>query len=318
MFSHFKREIPFMGVRNIMYIVSAILVVLSLTGLAVRGLNFGIEFQGGTSIDFKNIGSVSIQDMRDALQEADEPNAVVQTTMADNKAGFLVRTSTTDPNLAADHAKQVSEKLSLPHDSYQVTTIGPDWGTDVSKSSLYAFLVALGFIILWISFRFEFKMSLTAIASLIHDIVIVCGIYAWTGKEVTPNVIAALLTIMGYSLYDTVVVFHRINENAKTLKSPRHKTFYQIANKSINEVFIRTINTTITSLVPVLVMLFFGGETLKDFAFAMSVGLILGSYSSIGIAAPLYSLWKTAEPKWKKLEKKYGKGGIQTQVTTEV
>lgn len=316
--SHFKREIPFMGYRNVMFVISAILIVLSLIGLGVRGLNFGIEFQGGSSIDFKDTGSIAIQDMRDAFTKAGEENAVVQTTVTEGKAGFLVRTSTTDPNVATEHANKVAESLGLAKDSYQVTTIGPDWGADVSKSSLYAFLAAIGLIIIWISVRFEFKMSLTAVLSLLHDIIIVCGVYAWTGREVTPNVIAALLTIMGYSLYDTVVVFHRINENAKTMHSPTHKTFLQISNLSINEVFVRTINTTLTSLVPVVAMLFFGGETLKDFAFAMTIGLVLGSYSSIGIATPLFALWKTSEDKWKKLEAKYGEKATKKNAASEV
>jgi preprotein translocase subunit SecF len=120
--------------------------------------------------------------------------------------------------------------------------------------------------------------------------------------------LAALLTIMGYSLYDTVVVFDRMNENAKTLHDGRHRTFHQIANYSINEVIMRTINTSISSLVPVIAMLVFGGSTLHDFAFAMAIGLILGSYSSIGIASPFLSMWKTREPKWAKLEKRYGAG----------
>lgn len=302
----FKREIPFMKYRKLMLLISAVLVVASIAGIALRGLSFGIEFQGGTSIDFKQTQEVSVEQMRQALVEAGEANPVVQSSVSEGSVGLLVRTSTTDPNVAAAHAASAASKLNLPSDSYQVTTIGPDWGADVSKSSLIAFVVAIGLIIIWISIRFEFKMSLTAVASLFHDLIIICGVYAWTGREITPNVIAALLTIMGYSLYDTVVVFHRINENAQSTHDAEHKTFFKISNLSLNEVFMRTINTTVTSLVPVLAMLFVGGETLKDFAFAMSIGLILGSYSSIGIATPLFAMWKTAEPQWRKLEKKYG------------
>ena len=130
------------------------------------------------------------------------------------------------------------------------------------------------------------------------------GIYALVGREITPNVVAALLTILGYSLYDTVVVFHRIIDNMK--ESTVKCTFMSMANHSINQVFVRTINTTLTSFVPVLGMLIFGGETLKDFAFAMAVGLIAGSYSSIAVATPLYALWKSREEKNARLIKKYG------------
>ena len=129
------------------------------------------------------------------------------------------------------------------------------------------------------------------------------GVYALVGREVNPNTIAALLTILGYSLYDTVVVFHRINDN---MQSDDIKcTFMTMANHSINQVLVRTINTTLTSLIPVLAMLLFGGETLKDFAFAMVIGLVCGSYSSIAVASPLYAMWKTREPRYQKLVKKF-------------
>ena len=185
-----------------------------------------------------------------------------------------------------------------------MTTIGPDWGASVIQSSLIAFLVSIVLIIIYIAIRFEYKMGVTAIVALLHDLVLVMGIYALVGREVNPNTIAALLTILGYSLYDTVVVFHRINDN---MKSDDVKcTFMTMANHSINQVLVRTVNTTLTSLIPVLAMLFFGGETLKDFAFAMSIGLICGSYSSIAVAAPLYAMWKTREPRYAKLVKKFG------------
>lgn len=185
-----------------------------------------------------------------------------------------------------------------------MTTIGPDWGASVIQSSLIAFLVSIVLIIIYIAIRFDYKMGITAIVALLHDLVLVMGIYALVGREVNPNTIAALLTILGYSLYDTVVVFHRINDNMQgdDIKC----TFMTMANHSINQVLVRTINTTLTSLIPVLAMLFFGGETLKDFAFAMAIGLICGSYSSVAVATPLYAMWKTREPRNAKLVKKYG------------
>ncbi|MCF0105095.1 MAG: protein translocase subunit SecF, partial [Eggerthellaceae bacterium] len=137
-----------------------------------------------------------------------------------------------------------------------------------------------------------------------HDLIIVVGVYALFGKELSPNTIAALLTILGYSLYDTVVVFHRINDNMQQ-EGVKH-TFMTMANHSINQVFIRSMNTTLTSLIPVLAMLFFGSETLKDFAFAMTIGLVFGAYSSVAIASPIYAIWKSKEPRYAKLISKYG------------
>lgn len=299
-----KHDINFLGHRRIFLTVAAVLIVASFVVVGVRGLNFGIEFVGGTSIAFHGTGDKTTEDMRTAFDDVGEPNAVIQTTNADGQEGFLVRTTTTSAEEAASRANQVADDLGLSRDSFEVTTIGPDWGASVIQSSLIAFLVSILLIIIYIAIRFDYKMGITAIVSLLHDLILVMGIYALVGREVNPNTIAALLTILGYSLYDTVVVFHRINDNMQgdDIKC----TFMTMANHSINQVLIRTMNTTLSSLIPVLAMLFFGGETLKDFAFAMAIGLICGSYSSIAIAAPLYSMWKTREPRYAKLAKKFG------------
>ena len=299
-----KKDINFMGARKVLLSVSAFLVLASIATVDFKGLDFGIEFVGGTSVSFHNTGDITIEQMRDAFTETGEPDAVVQTTNSDGTEGFLIRTTSTSAEDAASVATAVANDLNLSTSSYEVSTIGPDWGAGVIQSSLIAFLVSILLIIVYIAFRFEYKMGLMAVLALIHDLVIVVGVYALFGREITPNTIAALLTILGYSLYDTVVVFHRINDNMK--ESKVKCTFMSMANHSLNQVFVRTINTTLTSFIPVLGMLLFGGETLKDFAFAMAVGLIAGSYSSIAVATPLFSLWKSREPKYAKLQKKYG------------
>ena len=299
-----KHDINFLGYRRVFLGVAAVLVCVSLAIVGVKGLNFGIEFVGGTSVSFHGTGDVTTEQMRTAFDQAGEPDAVVQTTTADGDEGYLVRTTTTSAEEATQRANQVADKLGLSTDSFEVTTIGPDWGASVIQSSLIAFLVSIVLIIIYIAIRFEYKMGVTAIVALLHDLVLVMGVYALVGREVNPNTIAALLTILGYSLYDTVVVFHRINDN---MQSDDIKcTFMTMANHSINQVLVRTINTTLTSLIPVLAMLLFGGETLKDFAFAMVIGLVCGSYSSIAVASPLYAMWKTREPRYQKLVKKFG------------
>ena len=299
-----KKDINFMGVRKILLSVSAFLVVASVAVVGIKGLDFGIEFVGGTSVSFHNAGDVSIEQMREAFNDAGEPDAVVQTTTTDGTEGFLIRTTSTSAEDAASVATQVANELNLSASSYEVSTIGPDWGAGVIQSSLIAFFVSILLIIAYIAFRFEYKMGIMAVLALIHDLIIVVGVYALFGREITPNTIAALLTILGYSLYDTVVVFHRISDNMR--ESKVKCTFMSMANHSLNQVFVRTINTTLTSFIPVLGMLLFGGETLKDFAFAMTVGLLAGSYSSIAVATPLFSIWKSREPKYAKLAKKYG------------
>ena len=299
-----KHDINFLGYRKVFLTVAAVAMVACLAIVGFRGLNFGIEFVGGTSVAFHGTGETTIEQMRDAFADAGEPDAVIQTTETSGEPGFLVRTTTTSPEDATARATQVADALGMTANDFEVTTIGPDWGASVIQSSLIAFLVSILLIIVYIAIRFEYKMGVMAIVALLHDLILVVGIYALVGREVNPNTIAALLTILGYSLYDTVVVFHRINDNMKG--EDIRCTFMTMANHSMNQVFIRTINTTLTSFIPVFAMLLFGGETLKDFAFAMAIGLIAGSYSSIAIACPLYCLWKTREPKFAKLQKKYG------------
>lgn len=300
-----KHDINFVGKRKVFLIISACLIVASFAVIGLKGMTFGIEFVGGTSITFHETGDATIDDMRAAFAEAGQPEATIQTTSANGEDGFLIRMTVTDAQEATAVANQVADKLGFTTENFEVTTIGPDWGSSVINQSLIAFLVSLVLIIIYIAIRFEFKMGVTAVIVLLHDLIIVVGVYALVGREFTPNAVAALLTIIGYSLYDTVVVFHRINDNAKDMNVKC--SFFTVANHSLNQVFIRSINTTITSLIPVLFMLFFGGETLKDFAFAMVIGLFIGCYSSIAVGTPLFSIWKSREDKYAKAEKKFGK-----------
>ena len=300
-----KLDINLLGLKKIFLTAACCAMVLVAIIVGVRGMNFGIEFVGGTSVTFHGTGDVTIEQVRDAFSDAGEPDAVIQTTTADGEPGFLVRTTTTSAEDATVTANEVADAFGWTTDSFEATTIGPDWGASVIQSSAIAFFVSLLLIIAYISIRFrDPKMGVTAVVALLHDLIIVVGVYVLVGREITPNTIAALLTILGYSLYDTVVVFHRINENMKddSVKC----TFATMANHSVNEVLVRSLNTSITSLIPVVAMLLFGGETLKDFALAMTIGLVCGCYSSYAIATPLYVIWKTHEPRFKKLQKKYG------------
>ena len=299
-----KKDINFVGYKKVFLTISGIAVVVLVAFMGIRGFNFGIEFVGGSSITYANGNGVTTEELRNAFEEAGQSNATIQTATTDGQEGFIVRIPTTDSSDANDIATSIQEKFGWESQDTSVDVIGPDWGASVVRSSLIAFFVSLLLIIVYIAIRFEWKMGVVAIVALLHDLIIVMGVYAIVGREVNPNTIAALLTILGYSLYDTVVTFHRVNDNmnGENIRC----TFATMANHSINQVLIRTINTTVTSFVPVFFMLFFGGETLKDFAFAMSIGLIAGAYSSFAVAVPLYTIWKTSEPRFKKLEQKYG------------
>ena len=295
-------NIDFMGNRRIMFAISIILLVVSIGSLTFRGLKFGIEFQGGTVITVTDAGNVTEGQISKAFSDAGVGNPSVQVSVVNGVAGFIIRTDVTDPLVANGHAQEVAEKTGLEAEAFQVTTIGPGWGRNITNSAILALGLSLLAILLYVSLRFEYKMSITAIVALAHDMLITLGIYALSGMEVTPNTVAALLTILGFSLYDTIVVFHRIKENSQGLVK---QSFMSMANESINEVLIRSLNTTLTALIPVIVMLFFGGSTLKDFALALTIGNAVGAYSSIGVAAPLYAMWKETEPKYKALAKKF-------------
>ena len=300
-----KRDIPFLRARKVLLIIAACCVAVALVVCGVRGLNFGTEFVGGTSISINQTAGATTDQVRDAFAAAGQENAVVQTTSTNGQEGFLVRLATTDTTEAYSASSAVAQTLGLSSTDITVSTIQASWGASVIRSSLIAFLVSLVLIIAYIGIRFRsYKMGVVAVITLLHDLIIVVGIYALIGREFTPNTVAALLTILGYSLYDTVVVFHRVNDNMQ--ESSAKVTFVTMANHSINQVFIRSINTTLTSLIPVLFMLLFGSETLKDFAFAMVIGLICGCYSSIAVAMPLFSAWKSREKDNVKLTKKYG------------
>ncbi|MBR2789142.1 MAG: protein translocase subunit SecF, partial [Eggerthellaceae bacterium] len=299
-----KHDINFLGYRRYFLGAAAIVMALCFILVPLRGVSFGIEFVGGSSATFYATGDITAEQVRQVYAQLGEPDAVIQTTQSNGENGFLVRTTTTDAEEANATAQAAAEALGIAAESVEVSTIGPDWGASVIRSSFIAFLVSLVLIIIYIAIRFEYKMGITAVIALLHDLILVVGVYALFGREITPNTIAALLTILGYSLYDTVVVFHRINDNMKddNIKC----TFMTMANHSINQVLLRSINTTLTSLIPVLAMLIFGSATLKDFAFAMVIGLLAGTYSSVAVATPLFAIWKTREPRNKKLVEKYG------------
>ncbi|MFA5843351.1 MAG: protein translocase subunit SecF [Coriobacteriia bacterium] len=299
-----KVYIDFMGNRNRLFIASGVIIAVGIGALLLRGLLFGIEFKGGTVMTFNRAPGVSISQVRAELRKAGVPdsgNALIQSTQ---DGGYIVRTAEVDADKASTAYTKVATDLKLAQKDGDVTTIGPGWGKNITNKALIALALSMAAILVYISFRFEYKMSVTAVIALVHDALITLGVYALVGREVTPNTVAALLTILGYSLYDTIVVFHRIRENSQRITK---QTFMQMANDSINQVLIRWINTGLSSLIPVVVLLIFGGSTLKDFAFALTVGLVSGAYSSVAIAAPLYAMWKEREPRFRALAKKLAK-----------
>ncbi|HEY5517913.1 MAG TPA: protein translocase subunit SecF [Coriobacteriia bacterium] len=290
--------IDFMGKRMWLFSFSGVVLLIALGSLVFRPLNLGIEFKGGTVITLTNVSGATIEQVRSAASAAGIPGAAVQTT----ERGFIVRSTETKTVSAEAQAAAMAATLKVASTDRQVSTIGPEWGSNITNASLLALAVSIIAILAYISIRFEYKMAVTGVIALLHDAAITLGLYALLGREVTPNTVAALLTILGYSLYDTIVVFHRIRENTQNLSK---KTFMDMANDSLNQVLARWINTGLSSLIPVICLLLFGGETLRDFAFALTVGLLSGAYSSVAVASPLYAMWKEREPRYLALRKKF-------------
>lgn len=300
-----KIYVDFMGNRKWLFLVSGILIAISIGALVFRGLNFGIEFKGGTTITLPYKQGLTVESVRSELAKDGMPDAIVQPVQSGTTLqGFLVRSSISDTAKANQVFQTVATNLKLDLSGTSASIIAPSYSKTITDAALLALILSLAAILVYISIRFEYKMSVTAVLALVHDALITLGLYALVGREVTPNTIAALLTILGYSLYDTIVVFHRIRENSQHLVK---QSFMEMANDSINQVLARWINTGLSSIIPVLVLLMFGGETLKDFAFALTVGLISGAYSSVALASPLYAMWKETEPRYQALKKKYAK-----------
>lgn len=327
------RQFNFVGLWKYGFILSGILIALAAVGLVASlvttgsALTLGTEFSGGTSIQTTDTGDITQDQLKDAFSSAADSLGVesqissIQTsTDASGNPGFIVKTTDTVSTDANQIMMNVESQLGINGTNVQIETIGASWGASVIGSSILAFLLSCVGILIVIAIRYrEPRMGVVALITLFHDMFIIIGVYAWAGMffhmEVTSDVIAALLAIIGYSLYDTIVVFHRINKNASPQMKCSMKT---CANRSVNEIIVRSLNTSITSILPVLLMLILGTDTLRDFAFAMFCGMLVGVYSTIAISAPIYTLWKCRQPEYARLEKKYPYEVVQSTFTKEM
>lgn len=298
--------------------LSGALVLISVLGFAFRGLNFGIEFEGGTQWQFtRAAGSASIDDVRDVLDPLGLADAKILIVGDDS-----VRVQSVD--LPPGEQLRVTNALAgYAGAEVSVTTVGPTWGDKVSEKALQAVLVFFLVIALYLSFRLEWRMAVAALVAVLHDILITVGVYAVTGFEVTPATVVAFLTILGFSLYDTVVVFDKVKENQARLGTERGDTYSKMVNRSLNQVLVRSLNTSIVAVLPVASLLIvgsyvFGGLTLRDFALALFVGLLVGTYSSIFVATPLLAWMKEREPRYRALRARAQADLARQPVTAEV
>jgi SecD/SecF fusion protein len=284
----------FVGASRWFFSISGLILVVGALSLAVSQLNFGIDFESGTRINFAPEQSVSVEDVRSAIEEEGLGEAEIQETSDEQFGdGFQIQSEELQPGGVADVEELLAEEFGIQPGSFENTSVGPTFGEQVARSAVLAIIFSLLLISAYMAFRFEAKYAVPVLIAVAHDILITAGVYSLAGEEVSSATVAAFLTILGYSLYDTVIVFDRIRENVPRM--PR-AAFSQIVNRSMSEVLTRSLITGLSSVFLVTVLLIFGGATLKAFAFAMMVGIFSGTYSSIFIAAPVLNAWKEREP----------------------
>lgn len=290
-----SRDFNFMGYKYVWFAISAVVLIAAIVVLLVRGLNFGIDFKGGTEFDIKAKPGTRIEAVRSAAASAGQGDAQIQSA---GGARYIIRVPKMDDAQKEQLQGALKEKGGMV-EALGVNDVGPGWGAQVSRQALIAVLIFIGAIMIYISLRFEFKMAVTAIIETVHDLIITVGIYALVGRQVTPASVIAVMTILGYSLYDTIVVFDRIKENEEQLTRQSRKTYSDIVNDSVNQVLVRSLNTSLTTMIPIVCILIFGGETLIAFAFPLFIGVLFGTYSSIIVAPPVLAVWKETEPKYR-------------------
>ena len=284
-------HVDFLGKRKIAMMLSIAMIVLSLGLIVVKGLNFGIDFTGGTLVEVKFDQPPAISDVRDAISPKGYGNATIQEFGAADE--ILIRVQNKDEENSSTISTAIIDALGDKFgaeaiEMRRVEFVGPQVGEELTQAGILAVLFAMIAILIYVTFRFKLRFAIGADAALLHDITILVGVFALTGKEFTLPVVAAILTVIGYSLNDTIVVFDRIRENfAFNRKKKKPEDEVDVVNGSINQTLGRTLMTSVTTLLVVVALFLFGGEVIHDFAFALIVGILVGTYSSIYIASPV-------------------------------
>lgn len=308
---HGLTTINFVGRKKIWFTFSAIIIVLGLGSLSVRGFNLGIDFRGGSSFEVL-APNTSVAAMTTAVTNAGLVNPTVtklgkdtfQVTADLNGMSTAKQGQITNSVIAA-----MAKVAGVGDTQVSMSTIGPSWGSGVTNKALQALIVFFIAVGIYISFRFEFKMAVAAFAAMLHDLLVVVGVYSILNFQITPDTVIAVLTILGYSLYDTVVVFDRVRDNSSGILNTGDVTYGDMVNLSMNQTLARSINTSLVAILPVLSVLvvgayILGATTLKTYGLALFIGLVSGAYSSIFIASPLLAVMKEREPRFRDLKAK--------------
>ncbi|WP_431041256.1 protein translocase subunit SecF [Streptomyces sp. P1-3] len=296
----------FVGKRKIWYGISILITITAIVGLAVRGLNMGIEFSGGAVFNTPKT-SMSVSEAKETAESAAGGHTAVVQKLGSGK--LRIQISDLDTKEAVPVQEKIADKLGVPVGKVDTQLVGPSWGEEIASKAWKGLAIFMVLVVIYLAMAFEWRMALAALIALIHDLTITVGVYALVGFEVTPGTVIGLLTILGYSLYDTVVVFDGLKEASKDLTKQSRYTYSEIANRSLNSTLVRSINTTVVALLPVGALLFIGGGLLgagmlNDISLALFVGLAAGAYSSIFIATPLVADFKERDPEMKALAKR--------------
>ena len=282
----------FVGKSKWFFAMSGVILLICALAIGSKGLNLGIDFESGTRITAALEQPATVEDVRSAVAPAGFGDAKIQTVDNEELGSNVVQISAEESGRTDQVTDALRSKFGVRGEP-EVTEVGPTFGRTVANSALTAILASLSVISIYIAVRFEWKFAVPVLIALIHDVLITAGVYALVGREVTTSTVAALLTILGFSLYDTIIVFDRIRENVPRMPS---SAFSQIVNRSMSEVIVRSLATSFCTILPMLALFLFGGDTLQDFAFALIIGTLSGAYSSVFIAGPVLVLWKEREP----------------------
>ncbi len=290
-------HIDYMRRRYLWFAMSGAILLVGAVSLGVKGLNLGIDFKGGTQISFTTSKPEPITEVRDEMKAVGHSDAIVQgrgaQTGAESYSSYQIRSKSLKPAELTRVQTELGNKVSAQN--FNIKNVSSSFGRQIAKDAILAVIFSLFLVVLYIAIRFDLKFSVPVILAMVHDVLLTVGVYSITGREVTTSTVAAVLTVLGYSIYDTIIIFDRIRENIPLM---RRAPIATITNISLWETIRRSLATTFITLLPVASLLFFGGDTLKDFAFALLVGVASGAYSSIFIAAPLLTMWKEREPEF--------------------
>ncbi|MBU2602134.1 MAG: protein translocase subunit SecF [Actinobacteria bacterium] len=285
---------PFMRYKWYFIALVGVVTLFALISILVFGLRLGIEFNGGVRVEVKLERPATVTQVREAVSAVGVGDSVVQPVGDD---GFVITASELSDAQYDELIATLAEDFGAEQAAAGMERVGPSFGAESGQKALIAVLFAIAVIVLYITWRFEYKFALPAIVALVHDVALTLGVYAVTGRLVTAATVAAVLTILGYSINDTIIVFDRIRENQILMKK---ESYASMVDLSIRQTLARSINTALTTLMPIGTILLLGGATLKDFAFALFIGIAAGGYSSMFVASPILTLWKEREPRFRK------------------